>query len=166
MKFRGFLGVTQSQKGRASVPMIPRTMNMRYAGETLNNTSALPLRALRNCAFRQDSAQGITLFDRRALLQVFKPGLGKHKLERVHSLNSFNSWLKNFVLFLPILSLNVAFLIRDRISQTGGFMDKSKSDDSKAARPDIQNIELEIEELEDKIAPKLAANHNETYCRD
>ena len=45
-------------------------------------------------------------------------------------------------------------------------MDKSKSDDSKAARPDIQNTELEIEELEDKIAPKLAANHNETYCRD
>jgi hypothetical protein len=46
-------------------------------------------------------------------------------------------------------------------------MDRSKSEGPKVeARPAIQNIELEIEELEEKIAPKLAANHNETYCRD
>jgi hypothetical protein len=46
-------------------------------------------------------------------------------------------------------------------------MDWSRSQDPKAeAPPAIQNIELDIEELEKKIAPKLAANHNETYSRD
>jgi len=31
-------------------------------------------------------------------------------------------------------------------------------------RPATQDIDLEIEELEEIVAPKLVANHNETFC--
>ena len=43
-------------------------------------------------------------------------------------------------------------------------MDITKSFDPEIKpRPAIQEIDLEIEELEKIAAPKLAANHNETF---
>jgi hypothetical protein len=45
-------------------------------------------------------------------------------------------------------------------------MDTTKSYDPETkSLPAIQEIEPEIEELEKITAPKLAANHNETFVR-
>jgi hypothetical protein len=41
-------------------------------------------------------------------------------------------------------------------------MDTSNFDPKSEPQPAISEIDLEIEELERIIAPKLAANHNET----
>jgi hypothetical protein len=44
-------------------------------------------------------------------------------------------------------------------------MDTTKSlDPETMPLPATQDIDLEIEELEKITAPKLAANHNETFC--
>lgn len=37
---------------------------------------------------------------------------------------------------------------------------------TKPSRPDPSEVELQVESLEERIAPRLAANHNEALLRD
>ena len=53
-----YLWVTQSRKVRASVPIIPRTMNVTYAGWMLNDTSVFPVALLENAVTRPTTYQG------------------------------------------------------------------------------------------------------------
>ncbi|HKU61426.1 MAG TPA: hypothetical protein VJQ44_09445 [Gemmatimonadales bacterium] len=39
---------------------------------------------------------------------------------------------------------------------------EQKAADVNVLRKDLDDLELRVEELEERIAPKLAANHNET----
>ena len=54
-----YLWVTQSRKViRASVPIIPRTVNATYAGQMSNDTSVFPVALLENAVTRPIAYQG------------------------------------------------------------------------------------------------------------
>ena len=53
-----YLRMTQSRKIRASVPIIPRTVNVTYAGQMSNDTSVFPVALLENAVTRPIAYQG------------------------------------------------------------------------------------------------------------
>ena len=53
-----YLRMTQSWKFRASVPIIPRTVNVTYACGMSNDTSVFPVALLENAVTRQIAYQG------------------------------------------------------------------------------------------------------------
>ena len=50
--------VTQPRKVRSSVPIIPRTVNVTYAGQMLNDTSVFPVALLKNAVTHPIAYQG------------------------------------------------------------------------------------------------------------
>ena len=53
-----YLWVTQSRKVRASVPMIPRTVNVTYPGQMSNDISVFPVALLENAVTDPITYQG------------------------------------------------------------------------------------------------------------